>query len=506
MLIPRSITSLIQSPRLSTLYRHLQTRIIKPANTTKSSVTFRPILFTLPIPPTTTKSMPPKGSGKRKRAQDVKTEVDISALPTDLTPPPNFVMEQAGRLGSATSTMSTTKPPAGQDLMTTAAGETISVNPDKNPEIVDARSALRASPDADEDQRKGEKVTEEFDVGNVVQGMAAAAKEDAIEPEVERAQEAAVQRKGRAGRGAAKKSPVDGSGPTSKSGSGVKVDDKAYSSPPEDTIQIKRESTPLTTVQPDQEDGEGQPPAKKTKKTPTKASVAAKKGADEIKAFVAAQAKVKKEENTDGEDAAGGMDGDGDGPEGITDDMDAREREAKRPPPVNSDYLPLPWKGRLGYACLNTYLRFSNPPVFASRTCRIASILEHRYPLTNPDEPEHPTKNRPDKTKTASVERGMKYVESIGLANAQDCIKMIRWNAKYGIRFMRLSSEMFPFASHDEYGYGLEGFAKDVLAEVGKVAAEEGCRLTTHPGQVSCDFVQAERVVETHTDLEAPRR
>lgn len=28
---------------------------------------------------------------------------------------------------------------------------------------------------------------------------------------------------------------------------------------------------------------------------------------------------------------------------------EAAERGAKRPPAVNSDYLPLPWKGRLGY-------------------------------------------------------------------------------------------------------------------------------------------------------------
>jgi UV DNA damage endonuclease len=55
-----------------------------------------------------------------------------------------------------------------------------------------------------------------------------------------------------------------------------------------------------------------------------------------------------------------------------------------RPPPVNSSYLPLPWKGRLGYACLCTYLRASNPPVFSSRTCRIASILEYRHPLKDP--------------------------------------------------------------------------------------------------------------------------
>ena len=154
-----------------------------------------------------------------------------------------------------------------------------------------------------------------------------------------------------------------------------------------------------------------------------------------------------------------------------------------RPPPVHSDYLPLPWKGRLGYACLNTYLRFSNPPVFSSRTCRIASILENRHPLQNPKEPPHPTKNRPDKEKPADVARGQAYVENICLANVKDIIKMVRWNDKYGIKFMRLSSEMFPFASHEEYGYKLAPFASDALAEAGKVIAELGHRATTHPGQ-----------------------
>lgn len=115
----------------------------------------------------------------------------------------------------------------------------------------------------------------------------------------------------------------------------------------------------------------------------------------------------------------------------------------------------------------------------------MASILEHRHPLQDPSQPEHPTKNRPDKSQPADVARGQKYVESLGLANARDIIKMLRWNEKYGIRFMRLSSEMFPFASHVEYGYKLEPFAAETLAEVGTVAAELGHRLTTHPSQVS---------------------
>lgn len=60
---------------------------------------------------------------------------------------------------------------------------------------------------------------------------------------------------------------------------------------------------------------------------------------------------------------------------------------------------------------------------------------------------------------------------------------MIRWNDKYGIKFMRLSSEMFPFASHAEYGYKLAPFASEALAEAGKVIAELGHRVSTHPGQ-----------------------
>jgi UV DNA damage endonuclease len=53
------------------------------------------------------------------------------------------------------------------------------------------------------------------------------------------------------------------------------------------------------------------------------------------------------------------------------------------------------------------------------------------------------------------------------------------------IRFMRLSSEMFPFASHAKYGYNLE-FADKELNEAGELARKYGHRLTLHPGQVRC--------------------
>ncbi|KAJ5718475.1 Major facilitator superfamily domain general substrate transporter [Penicillium malachiteum] len=185
--------------------------------------------------------------------------------------------------------------------------------------------------------------------------------------------------------------------------------------------------------------------------------------------------------------------------------LDAEELQEAlgRPPPVNSSYLPLPWKGRLGYACLNTYLRYSNPPVFCSRTCRIASILENRHPLQDPDQPPHPTKNRPDRTQPADVARGQAFVESLGLANARDLVKLLRWNDKYGIKFMRLSSEMFPFCSHKEYGYKLAPFASEVLADAGRVVAELGHRVSVHPGQFTQLGSPRREVVESsYRDLE----
>jgi UV DNA damage endonuclease len=152
---------------------------------------------------------------------------------------------------------------------------------------------------------------------------------------------------------------------------------------------------------------------------------------------------------------------------------------------------------------LNTYLRYSTPSVFCSRTCRIASILENRHPLQDPEQPAHPTKNRPDRDQPADVVRGQAFVEGLGLANARDLVKIIRWNDKYGIKFMRLSSEMFPFASHKEYGYKLAPFASEVLADTGRVVAELGHRVSVHPGQFTQFGSPRKEVIESsYRDLE----
>ncbi|CAG8975102.1 hypothetical protein HYALB_00008942 [Hymenoscyphus albidus] len=335
------------------------------------------------------------------------------------------------------------KPPLGRRTSTRGKKARIMTNPDENPDIVDGKAALRASPDVDE---KGESLDMKR-VAPLKQLITSVAKP-------------------------------------------VSAEEEDSDSSLSDAI------SPVPT------------PVKKRRKAPTKSSVSAKKGSDEIKAFKAEQAakkaaelaKVKKEDDEDEWDKRQDPDGDEMGP---IEEVDVLKREAGRPPPVNSDYLPLPWKGRLGYACLNTYLRFSNPPIFTSRTCRMSSIVEHRHPLKDPSQPEHATKNRPDKSQPASIERGQRYVEEICLANVRDLPKMFRWNDKYGIKFMRLSSEMFPFASHAEFGYKLAPFASEVLAEAGKVIAELGHRVSTHPGQFTqLGSPRAEVIANSIRDLE----
>ncbi|KAJ3023981.1 hypothetical protein HKX48_008595 [Thoreauomyces humboldtii] len=138
--------------------------------------------------------------------------------------------------------------------------------------------------------------------------------------------------------------------------------------------------------------------------------------------------------------------------------------------------------GRLGYACLNTVLRAQMPSVFSSRTCRLATIQA----------------------------LGPAHAHALALRNVKDLIPMLEWNHRHNIRFMRLSSEMLPLASHPEVGYNVkdvEGLV-DVLKEVGDLARANGTRLTMHPGQFvqlasprEVVFEAALRDLEIHCDI-----
>lgn len=213
--------------------------------------------------------MPPK----RKRSSVAAAATDDSPSTSNLPP----------------SQLTSIKPPARPSRQSSRRGKP-DTNPEHNVDIIDSKTALRASPDADEPG-------ESFSLEKI-------------------------------------KEPI-----TPAETNGVKI-----------SVKSEESDSPLSDI----EGGVSAPtPAKKQKKAPTKSSIAAKKGSDEIKAFVAKQAalkaaekKIKKEDDEDEWDKRVDPDEDD---EGAGEDADAIKLEARRPPPINSDYLPLPWKGRLGY-------------------------------------------------------------------------------------------------------------------------------------------------------------
>ncbi len=111
----------------------------------------------------------------------------------------------------------------------------------------------------------------------------------------------------------------------------------------------------------------------------------------------------------------------------------------------------------LGLCCINMSLRAQKPSVFVNRTCRL----------------------------TTAIEKGLKYVQRLTICNLQDCVKLIDWNEKHGIKSYRMSSEMFPHISNPafpDHDYSLD-FAKPFLYDIGAMAYEYRQRLSMHPGQ-----------------------
>jgi UV DNA damage endonuclease len=127
----------------------------------------------------------------------------------------------------------------------------------------------------------------------------------------------------------------------------------------------------------------------------------------------------------------------------------------------------IPENFNLGYACINTELRKQKPPVFTSRTLRLATFEE----------------------------KGLEYVKTLVYQNVNDLLTMLEWNKAHDILFMRLSSEMFPFASHPKHKYDID-FVSDELKKIGDYAKQNGIRLTMHPGQYNVLSSLKEDVVQ----------
>jgi UV DNA damage endonuclease len=122
-----------------------------------------------------------------------------------------------------------------------------------------------------------------------------------------------------------------------------------------------------------------------------------------------------------------------------------------------------------GYACINTQLRKKG--IFMSRTCRLATLQE----------------------------RGIEYVFELAKQNLADLEPIMRWNYDHNIFLFRMSSEIFPFATHadyyKEYEVRFEELFGNTLQHLGKLAKKYNQRLTFHPGQFTQLSSDREEVV-----------
>lgn len=112
----------------------------------------------------------------------------------------------------------------------------------------------------------------------------------------------------------------------------------------------------------------------------------------------------------------------------------------------------------LGYACINQTLS-DTERLTPNRTLRAATLEE----------------------------RGLEYLSDLILTNLESLYRVLEWNTEHGFRLYRMSSEMFPFYSHPEYGYEIEdlpraGEVLEALLRIGDYARSTGQRLTYHPG------------------------
>ena len=109
----------------------------------------------------------------------------------------------------------------------------------------------------------------------------------------------------------------------------------------------------------------------------------------------------------------------------------------------------------LGLCCIVNELREGKPPIFSSRTCRLAT-----YYL-----------------------EGEEKLKELGIQNLKDTYIMFGWCKKNNIKTIRLSSDIFPHVSNPKIErYSLD-FADELLKKIGNYAKKNEMRVTFHPGQ-----------------------
>ena len=139
----------------------------------------------------------------------------------------------------------------------------------------------------------------------------------------------------------------------------------------------------------------------------------------------------------------------------------------------------------LGYACIN--MQLSYPTKWGNQPRGTVPITTNRSMI-----------RRTYKAK------GIEYASELSLLNVQDLERVIDWNEANGIKFYRMSSDIFPWASEHDVE-DLPDFVQiaEVMKRCGDKAKQYGQRITTHPGPFNKLTSPKEQVVlNTIRDLE----
>ena len=132
----------------------------------------------------------------------------------------------------------------------------------------------------------------------------------------------------------------------------------------------------------------------------------------------------------------------------------------------------------IGYACINMQLsypqKYGNQPKGVERITTSRTMIRRTFDA-----------------------KGTDYVSEITLANVRDLVKYMEWNVEHGFKLYRIGSDIAPWKSEYEWTdlKDLEEI-KQTFAKAGKIATDNGIRLSFHPGPFNVLVSPTQRVVE----------
>lgn len=159
---------------------------------------------------------------------------------------------------------------------------------------------------------------------------------------------------------------------------------------------------------------------------------------------------------------------------------------------------------QVGYACINQTLGGSCDRTFKETGTRCGACFK----CLGGKQKNKTYTNRTCIARTFDIDTVNQKI----MDNLNDLLTILEWNESHDIRFMRLSSEMFPFMSHDRLGYTIEDLPsadtiKSQLLQIGDYARTHNHRLTSHPGPFNVlGSTNPDTVRRTIADLNATSR